>query len=93
MREFIINNPGWIFAAYFILSLVVYFILEYKKKPWDDDDFGGNFMIALFWPILLPFVALFLPFMAISTLAKNLREKKKKKINGTSLTGKKYNGW
>jgi heme/copper-type cytochrome/quinol oxidase subunit 2 len=92
MREFIINNPGWIFAAYFILSLVVYFILEYRQKPFDD-DYGGNLMISMFWPILLPIAVVILPFMAISTLAKNLRERKKKKINGTSLTGKKYNGW
>jgi len=92
MRELIINNPGWIFAAYFILSLVVYFILEYRQEPFDD-DYGGNMMISMFWPILLPMAVVFLPFMAISTLAKNLRERKKKKINGTSLTGKKYNGW
>lgn len=92
MKEFIQNNPVLIITLYFILSLVIYFILEYKKNPWDD-DFGGNVIIALFWPILLPIAVVFLPFMAISALAKNLREKKKKKINGTSLTGKKYNGW
>ena len=92
MREFIINNPGWLLLGYFILSLVIYFILEYRQEPFDD-DYGGNMMISMFWPILLPVVVVFLPFIGISTLAKNLREKKKKKINGTSLTGKKYNGW
>ena len=92
MKEFIQNNPVLIITLYFILALVIYFILEYRKKPWDD-DFGGNMMISILWPILLPIAAVFLPFMGISTLAKNLREKKKKKINGTSLTGKKYDGW
>ena len=92
MRELIINNPGWLLLGYFILSLVVYFILEYRQEPYED-DYGANIMISLLWPMLIPLGAVILPFMAISTLAKNLRERKKKKINGTSLTGKKYNGW
>ena len=91
MIELIINNLGWFLLVYFILSLVIYFILEYRQAF--NDDYGGNMIISMFWPILLPIAVVFLPFMGISTLAKNLREKKKKKINGTSLTGKKYNGW
>ena len=94
MRELIINSPVLIITLYFILSLVIYFILEYKKKPLDD-DFGGNVLIALFWPALLPLAVFVIPFLLVSKLAKNLRETKQKKnqINVTSLTCKKYNGW
>lgn len=94
MKEFIQNNPVLIITLYFILALVIYFILEYKKKPWDD-DFGGNVMIALFWPFLLPIAVFVMPFLWVSKLAKNLRETKQKKnqINGTNIMGKKNKGW
>lgn len=94
ISEFIQNHPALVITMYFILSLVIFFILEYKKKPWDN-DFGGNLMISLFWPIILPIAIFIVPFFWASNLAKNLRETKQKKnqINGTNIIGKKNKGW
>lgn len=94
MSEFIKNHQALVITMCFILSLAIYFILEYKKKPWDN-DFGGNLFIALFWPILLPIAIFIMPFLWVSKLADNLRETKQKKnqINGTNIMGKKNKGW
>ena len=97
ISEFIQNHPALVITMYFILSLVIYFILEYKKKPWDNDDdfFGFNVLVALFWLILLPIAIFIMPFLLASKLAKILRETKQKKnqINGTNIMGKKNKGW